>query len=127
MTRSPPLLVAAFALALASPAHAGTEPDLRLPPGTRRDPTQGSNAWVSGRGLRDTTDLLAAELRRRGIAARQIGPAAVRGVELTRFLSDDPATAWLAVHVLRTAGKTWIFLVPRTKSAQALDESPPAG
>jgi len=37
----------------------------------------------------------------------------VRGVELTRFLSQTPSTPWLAIHLLRTAGKTLIFFVPR--------------
>jgi hypothetical protein len=92
----------------------GPEPELRLPSGTRRD-AQGQ--LVSGRGLRETTDFLAAELRRRGIAARQIGPYGVRGVELTRFVSETAGTPWLAVHVLRSGGKTLIFFVPRPKFA----------
>src|SRR3954469_4387133 len=86
------------------------EPDVRLPPGTRAD-AQGQ--LVSGRGLRDTSDFLAAELTRRGIGAQQIGPYAVRGVELTRFISQTPSTLWLAIHILRTSGKTLIFFVPR--------------
>jgi hypothetical protein len=91
--------------------------DLRLPPGTRKD---ASGTLVSGRGLRDTTDFIAKELERRGIAATQIGPTRVRGAELTRFLSQSPTTPWLAIHVLRSAGKTLIFFVPR----QSLDERP---
>ncbi|HEY3805131.1 MAG TPA: hypothetical protein VGL61_21115 [Kofleriaceae bacterium] len=87
--------------------------DLRLPPGTRKDD---SGQLVSGRGLRDTTDFLAKELARDGIAARQVGPYRVRGVEVTRFLSDTSSTTWLAVHVVRAAGKTLIFFVPRDKS-----------
>ena len=89
------------------------EPELRMPPGTRTD-NQGQ--LVSGRGLRDTSDFLAKELARRGITVQQIGPYSVRGVELTRFLSQTPSTPWLAVHVLRTGGKTLIFLVPRPKA-----------
>jgi hypothetical protein len=103
------VLVAAIA-----PASARAEPDLRMPPGTRTD-AQGQR--VSGRGLRETSDFLAKELARRGIAVQQIGPYSVRGVELTRFLSQTPSTPWLAVHVLRTAGKTLIFLVPRPNAA----------
>lgn len=91
-------------------AHA--EPRLRMPPGTRSD----GSAQISGRGLRDTTDFLAKELARQGIAARQIGPTRVRGVELTRFLSDTPSTTWLAIHVLRQSGKTLIFFVARPKA-----------
>jgi hypothetical protein len=91
--------------------------DLRMPPGTRKD---ASGTLVSGRGLRDTTDFLARELERRGIAVTEIGPTRSRGVELTRFLSQSPTTPWLAIHVLRTGGKTLIFVVPR----QSLDEAP---
>jgi hypothetical protein len=90
------------------------EPDVRLPPGTRSD-AQGQ--LVSGRGLRDTSDFLARELARRGIAVEQIGPYGVRGVELTRFVSQLPSTPWLAIHVLRAGGKTLIFFVPRPKPA----------
>lgn len=97
---------------LTGPLHA--EPDVRLPGGTRAD-AQGQ--LVSGRGLRETTDYLAAELNRRGIAVQQVGPYSVRGAEVTRFLSQTAATPWLAIHVLRTGGKTLIFFVPRPKSA----------
>ena len=51
-----------------------------------------------------------------GIPIRQIGPYRVRGVELTRFLSQASSTPWLAIHVMRTAGKTSIFFVPRPKA-----------
>ena len=124
-------LVALASLALASPAPsraqpdrtptaaravpdraptARIDPDLRMPPGTRTD-AQGQ--LVSSRGLRDTSDFLAKELTRRGIAVQQVGPYGVRGIELTRFLSQTPSTPWLAIHVLRTGGKTLIFLVTR--------------
>lgn len=104
-------VVALLALvALARPVAA--EPDLRLPPGTRTVEGQ----WVSGRGLRDTTDFFARELARRGIAVRQIGPYSARGVTVTRFLSDTAATPWLALHVVRISGKTMIFFVPRANS-----------
>jgi hypothetical protein len=95
---------------LAAGGSARAESPVRLPPGTHTD-AQGQ--LVSGRGLRDTSDFLAAELARRGIDVQQIGPYAVRGVELTRFLSQTPSTLWLAIHVLRIAGKTLIFFVPR--------------
>lgn len=94
-------------------AIARAAPDVRLPPGTRTDPR---GVLVSGRGLRDTTDFLAKELARRGIAVRQIGPYRVRGVELTRFLSTTPSTPWLAIHVVRTDGKTSIFFVARPRA-----------
>ena len=95
-----------------SAAPAAAEPDVRLPPGTRAD-AQG--VLVSGRGLRETTDFLARELAGRGISARQIGPYRVRGVELTRFVSETRSTPWLAIHAMRLGGKTMIFFVPRPK------------
>ncbi len=102
-----------FAGLLLAQAHAD---DLRLPPGTRKD---ASGQLVSGRGLRDTTDWIAKELATRGITATQVGPSRVRGAELTRFISQTASTSWLAIHVLRSSGKTLIFFVPR----QPLDES----
>ena len=105
---------ALVAFVLAVPAVARAEPELRMPPGTRTD---GQGQLISGRGLRESSDFLAKELARRGISAQQIGPYSVRGVELTRFVSQTPSTPWLAVHVLRTGGKTLIFLVPRPKAA----------
>jgi hypothetical protein len=99
-------------LALAA-APAAADPDLRLPPGTRADP---QGVLVSGSGLRETTDFLARQLSARGLTFRQLGPYRVRGVELTRFLSETASTPWLAIHVLRTGGKTLIFFVPRPKA-----------
>lgn len=89
------------------------EPAVRLPPGTREAP---DGSFVSGRGLRDATDFIAKELARRGIAVQQIGPYRVRGTEITRFVSEAKTTPWLAIHVLRTAGKTAIFFVARPKA-----------
>lgn len=93
-----------------SPPVKAVTPDIKLPPGTRAD----GEHFVSGRGLRDTTDFLARQLAARGIVTEQIGPYRVRGVELTRFLSAS-GTPWLAIHVLRRAGKTLIFFVARPK------------
>jgi hypothetical protein len=104
-------VIAAAILLCCAVAHA--EPDVRMPPGTRAD---ASGQLVSARGLRDTTDFIAKELERRGIVARQVGPYRVRAVELTRFISDNPRTPWLAIHVLRVGGKTLIFFVPRREA-----------
>lgn len=101
-------LVIAFWAAIAQAA-----PDVRMPPGTRTD---ASGQLVSTKGLRDSTDFIARELDRKGIVVRQIGPYRVRGVELTRFVSETPSTPWLAIHVMRTAGKTLIFFVARAGS-----------
>lgn len=94
------------ALADAAPNNHG----VRLPRGTRAN---ANGELVSARGLRDTTDVIAKDLHRRGIAVRQVGPYRVRGVELTRFISETASTTWLAIHVMRTGGKTLIFFVAR--------------
>ena len=103
-------LAATLCLAIA-PAHA--DPDLRMPPGTRTTP---SGERVSGRGLRESTDFLAKQLDKAGIVVKKTGPYRVRGVELTRFLSETVSTPWLALHVVRVAGKTMISFVPRPGS-----------
>ncbi len=101
-----------LAAVLLASAIATADAPVRMPPGTRAE----GDHQVSGRGLRDTTDFIAKELDRRGIAFDQVGPYTVRGVELTRFVSRTPTTPWLAIHVLRVAGKTLIFFVPRPSS-----------
>ena len=89
------------------------DPAVRLPPGTRQAP---EGHYVSGRGLRDSTDFIAKQLAASGIAVEQVGPYRVKGVEVTRFVSTTATTPWLAIHVLRTAGKTLIFFVDRPKA-----------
>ena len=103
--------ILAAVLIFAVPAWA--DPEIKLPQGTRKDP---EGHYVSGRGLRDTTDFIAKELAKRGLVVEQIGPYRARSVELTRFISQTASTTWLAIHVLRIAGKTLIFFVPRPKA-----------
>jgi len=105
-------------VAIAKPDAPKPPPDITLPRGTRTD---ANGQLVSSRGLRDTTEMIAKQLDRRGILHRQIGPTRRRGVEITRFVSTTPSTSWLAIHVLRSNGKTLIFFVPRSK---ALDGTP---
>jgi hypothetical protein len=99
--------------AIAQPKAQAEPPPVRLPPGTRAD---SSGQLVSARGLRDTTDVIAKDLARRGIDVKQIGPYRIRGAELTRFISQTPSTTWLAIHVLRAGGKTLIFFVQRSST-----------
>ena len=103
-------IAAAVLFGVSITAAAAPQHDVRLPAGTR---TGASGQLVSARGLRDTTDAIAKDLDRRGIAVQKIGPYRVRGVELTRFISQTPSTTWLAIHVMRSSGKTLIFFVPR--------------
>lgn len=110
MLRGFPIAIILLSILLGGLAFADVP--VKLPPGTRAE----GDHQVSGRGLRDTTDFIAKELDRRGIAADKFGPSAVRGVELSRFVSRSDATPWLAIHVVRIAGKTLIFFVPRSGS-----------
>jgi hypothetical protein len=100
--------ICAVVLAWSTVAAAGPAP-IPLPPGTRPE----ADHFVSSRGLRDTSELIAKQLDRAGVAVERIGPYRVRGVELTRFVSQTASTTWLAIHVSRIAGKTLISFVPR--------------
>ena len=102
----------AIAIIFACTAVAAADETVKLPPGTRAE----ADHQVSGRGLRDTTDFISKELDRAGIAADRFGPTSIRGVELARFVSRSASTSWLAIHVVRMAGKTLIFFVPRPSS-----------
>ena len=99
-----------FFIAFILLSHLAAADPVRLPPGTRAD---ADGQLVSGRGLRESTEWIAKELAARGIAAEQIGPYRVRGVEVVRFLGTN--TDWLAIHVVRVAGKTLISFVARPK------------
>jgi hypothetical protein len=68
---------------------------------------------VSSKSFRDTVDYIHKYVDKQGVASHEVGPYRARGVDITRFVSDDPATGWLAIHVYRQAGKTWISVVPR--------------
>lgn len=105
--------LAALAVSCALLGAARAEPPVRLPPGTRAD---ASGQYISGRGLRESTDFLARQIDKAGIVVTKIGPYRVRGVEITRFVSQTPSTPWLAIHVTRSAGKTAISFVPRPPS-----------
>ena len=97
-------------LLASSPARAGA--DLHgapLPRGSR----PAGDRHASALGFRATVDWYARQWRRDGIAVRTVGPYAARGVDVVRFLREGDAGSWLAVHIYRLAGKTWIFVVRR--------------
>ena len=102
------LLAIAASSALATPARADVH-GVPLPRGSRAD----GERHVSSKGYRETLDFVSRWLDKQGFAHRQVGPYRVRGVDVTRFVSEDAATEWLAIHVVRQAGKTWISVVPR--------------
>ena len=100
------------ALVDASPAIAGpaTVHEVPLPRGSRSADT---DLFISGQTFRKTVDHVARWLDRSGIAHETVPVYRYRGVEIARFLSGQPSTAWLAVHVFRHEGKTMIAIVPR--------------
>ena len=99
-------------LAIAPAAHGleGAEVHgVPLPRGTRAR----EGRHVSGLGFRATVDHYAKRWRSAGIPVDVIGPYRVRGVDVMRFVRTDKAGEWLAVHVWRAGGVTWISVVPR--------------
>ncbi|MBZ0236104.1 MAG: hypothetical protein K8M05_27495 [Deltaproteobacteria bacterium] len=91
-----------------SPARADDH-GVPLPRGTRA----AEGRHVSGLGFRATVDHYAKRWRADGIPVDAIGPYRVRGVDVMRFVRTDKAGEWLAVHVWRAGGVTWISVVPR--------------
>jgi hypothetical protein len=64
-------------------------------------------------GFRAAIDKEAKRIRASGIPVQAIGPYRVGGVDVMRFVRTDKAGDWLAVHVWRSGGVTWISVVPR--------------
>ncbi|WP_428263706.1 hypothetical protein [Haliangium sp.] len=83
---------------------------LPLPPRSR---SQGSNRFGSGRGFRATVDFYTRFFKRQGLRHRAIPIYRYRGTVVARFLSEQPNSEWLALHVFQRAGKTSIVIVPR--------------
>ena len=108
MRIAPTLLIAALAIAPA-PALAADVHGVPLPKGSRAT----GDRHVSGKTYRDTIDHVSRWLSKQGVAHRQVGPYRARGVDVTRFVSETASTAWLAIHVYKHEGKTWIYVVPR--------------
>lgn len=110
---------AAICLALgltltAGPAAADVH-GVPLPRGTRT--TDGRHA--SALGFRATIDHYAKLWRKGGIPVEATGPYRARGVDIMRFVRTDLAGEWLAVHVWRSDGITWISIVPRPSAPPA--------
>jgi hypothetical protein len=64
-------------------------------------------------GFRATIEKEAKRIKASGIPVQEIGPYRVGGVDVMRFVRTDKAGDWLAVHVWRSGGVTWISVVPR--------------
>jgi hypothetical protein len=133
-SRLAPALVAAAAVAAlaaeatAAPSRAG----LALP--ARSRPVAGdANHFTSGLGFRKTVVFFRRQLARRGLQAQEIPAYGYRGVLVSRFLAKPPRT-WLAVHIYRLGGKTYVYVVPapaastsRSREGKPLTTPAPAG
>jgi hypothetical protein len=106
-------VVALLALALARPAAAATLHGVDLPRGSRAVP-EVDNLFTSGRTFRQTVQFYQRLFDRRGTPHQALPPYRYRGVVLARFLSGDPRSPWLAVHVFQRRGVTQIYVVPRS-------------
>lgn len=71
----------------------------------------------SSRGLRQTVRFYRKWFKRQGIDVREIPIYAYRRVTIARFLARNPRTSWLAVHVFRHQGRTFIRIVERAHKA----------
>ena len=101
------IAAALLVLGLASPARADRDP---VPPGSRAD----GGAYVSGDGFGASVAFVAKEIDRRGLAFHHVGPYRVHGIDVARFVADDARGPWVAIHVFRAQGKTWISFVKRS-------------
>lgn len=104
-----------LALALTTGPAAADVHGVPLPRGTRT--TDGRH--VSALGFRATVDHYARLWRKGGIPVEATGPYRARGVDIMRFVRTDRGGDWLAVHVWRSAGITWISIVPRPSAPPA--------
>jgi hypothetical protein len=112
LTARSPAAAAALALALllAGTAAAATVHDVPLPRGAR---SQAEDLFVSAQTFRKSVDHFRHWLDRQGLAHEAIPVYRYRGVEVARFLSRDPRSRWLAIHVFRRQGRTMIAVLPR--------------
>ncbi len=90
-------------------AEQATELPFRLPPGTRRV----DGRYQLSRGLAETTRWLEQRLTKTGQPFERLGPYRVRGIEVVRFLNTAPQGTWVAIHVSRKEGRTFLDVVAR--------------
>ncbi len=107
------LLCGLLLVALAGAAQGAESHGVDLPRGTRVV-AEVDGLFRSGLGFRKTVRFYQRLLARRGTAHRELPVYRYRGTVLTRFLSRDPASPWLAIHVFLRRGVTHIYVVPRS-------------
>jgi len=70
-------------------------------------------ALTSSRGFRRTVEFYERFFRRTGVPHERVPTYRYRGTVVARFLSRDPRSRWLAIHVFRRRGRTMIYIVAR--------------
>lgn len=87
-----------------------------LPPRAR---IQDDNTYRSAQSYRKTVVYFERYLKRQGIPHKRVPTYQVRGVQVSRILSDSAQSQWLAIHVYRIRGRTHLYIVPRPAKAEA--------
>ena len=78
------------------------------------------DGWVhSSQGFRRTRRFYKRFLARSGVAHVAIAVYRRRGTTVARFLSRDPTTQWLAIHVYQYRKHTEIYVVSRPRKPSA--------
>lgn len=83
---------------------------LPLPPGSRADDER-PETFVSGRGFRESVSFYERVLRARGAGHRAVPVYRYRGVTLARFLAEDDASRWSAIHVYAIRQATYVAVI----------------
>ena len=114
--QSAAIIAVSLAVIAAESAGAAAE-QLGVPvPAGSRATESGTDAGLieSSHGFRQTVRFYRKHFQRKGLQVRQVPTYAYRGVTVARFLAGpEERTPWLAVHVFRHVGRTYIRVVPR--------------
>lgn len=103
--------LALLALLVAAPVAADAA-ELHGAPLPSRAKQLAENHYASPKGFRDTVEFYRKELDRRGVVVEYRAPERWRDVVFARFLANDPAAKFAAVHIVLADGKTTIYIVP---------------
>ena len=101
---------------LAQAASKASVAGIPLPPRAR---IQEDGTYRAAQSYRKTVVYFERYLRRQGISHKRVPTYQVRGVQVTRFLSEKSGSTWLAINVYKIRGMTHVFVVPRLAKAES--------
>lgn len=78
----------------------------------------GEHVYVTPLTFRNTVSFYKNRLRKKGIRYQEVPVYRFRGTTIARLISQSPETAWLAVHVFRSKGRTYLALITRLNATQ---------